>query len=533
MRTKLTSRLSLLFMTFALVLAIPAIALADIVANDLDATVDNTAEVMALEEGGANGTSQLYVINQNTSQGDTNNSCNLAGSTTNLQLDVTSSDPSVATVSPSSVTINDCTTADNGVTLTVTPVGEGSTTISVARKAGTTSSAPGTFNLNPATFTVNVTPPPNSPPEVSISGVTGGANYEINDVPTAICNVTDEEDGSSQFNATLSGPTGTLSSYGLGQVEASCSYEDAGGEIATDSLLYNIVDTGAPVITDQGATTAANGDNGWYTSAVTNTFQARDFNGTTPTPDTGAGFAGKTNPHTFTKSSGGAEGSAVTIASGTVTDVAGNIGASINSAAFKIDLSDPSTPTFNGGPGAGSSHYFGSVPAEPTCSSFDAVSGLASCNVTGYSTAVGPHTMTATATDNAGRTATASSTYTVLAWTTKGFYQPVDMGTDVLNTVKNGSTVPMKFELFAGSTELTSTSAVSSVTAKTVNCTAFNGDTEDAIEMVTTGGTSLRYDSTGGQFIYNWQTPKKPNTCYNVTMTAADGSTLTAYFKLK
>jgi hypothetical protein len=51
--------------------------------------------------------------------------------------------------------------------------------------------------------------------------------------------------------------------------------------------------------------------------------------------------------------------------------------------------------------------------------------------------------------------------------------------------------------------------------------------------MVTTGGTSLRYDSTGGQFIYNWQTPKKPNTCYNVTMTATDGSTLTAYFKLR
>ena len=51
--------------------------------------------------------------------------------------------------------------------------------------------------------------------------------------------------------------------------------------------------------------------------------------------------------------------------------------------------------------------------------------------------------------------------------------------------------------------------------------------------MVTTGGTSLRYDSTGGQFIYNWQTPKKPNTCDNLAMTAADGSTITAYFKLR
>src|SRR5215208_3594068 len=110
MRTMLRSKISLLFMTCAVLLAVPAIALADIVANDLDTTVDNTAEVMGLQVGGANGTSKLYVINQNTSQGDTNNGCNLAGAS-NLQLDVTSSNPGVATVSPASVTIDDCTTA--------------------------------------------------------------------------------------------------------------------------------------------------------------------------------------------------------------------------------------------------------------------------------------------------------------------------------------------------------------------------------------------------------------------------------------
>ncbi len=104
----------------------------------------------------------------------------------------------------------------------------------------------------------------------------------------------------------------------------------------------------------------------------------------------------------------------------------------------------------------------------------------------------------------------------------------------VLNTVKNGSTVPVKFELFSGTTELTSTSAVSSISAKQVNCAAFNGDPMDEIEyLAPTGGTSLRYDATAGQFIYNWTTPKKPNTCYNLTMTAAVGSKLTAYFKLR
>ena len=146
-------------------------------------------------------------------------------------------------------------------------------------------------------------------------------------------------------------------------------------------------------------------------------------------------------------------------------------------------------------------------------------------------TAVGSYNVVATV-NNPNYQGQATGTLVISPWTTKGFYQPVDMG-DVLNTVKNGSTVPIKFELFSGTTELTSTSAVSSVLAKPVNCTAFTGDPEDPIETVTTGGTVLRYDATGGQFIFNWQTPKKINTCYNLTMTATDGSTITAYFKLK
>jgi MBG domain len=148
-------------------------------------------------------------------------------------------------------------------------------------------------------------------------------------------------------------------------------------------------------------------------------------------------------------------------------------------------------------------------------------------------TNVGSYEVLAKITDNNYQGQT-TGTLVISPWNLKGFYQPVDMG-DVLNTVKNGSTVPVKFELFksVGGTELTSTGDVSSISAKTVSCTAFTGDPEDAIETVATGGTSLRYDTTGGQFIYNWQTPKKPNTCYNLTMTAKDGSTISAYFKLK
>ena len=102
----------------------------------------------------------------------------------------------------------------------------------------------------------------------------------------------------------------------------------------------------------------------------------------------------------------------------------------------------------------------------------------------------------------------------------------------VWNSVKGGSTVPLKFEAFAGATELTSTSVVTGFTAKTVACPGSTA-VVDEIELLTTGGTSLRYDTTGGQFIQNWQTPKKPGTCAQAIATLQDGSTITANFTLK
>ena len=187
-----------------------------------------------------------------------------------------------------------------------------------------------------------------------------------------------------------------------------------------------------------------------------------------------------------------------------------------------------------GGPANGASYNFGSVPAAPSCSASDTLSGLdSSCLVSGYSTAVGSNTVKAAATDKAGNSNSQSNTYTVLAWTLKGFYQPVDMSTTdkpILNTVKGGSTVPLKFEVFAGGTELTDTGSVKSMTVLGMTC---GNVTTDDIEIVATGSTSLRYDSTSGQFIYNWKTPTGAGKCYNVVVTFLDNSTLSAFFKLK
>jgi hypothetical protein len=124
-----------------------------------------------------------------------------------------------------------------------------------------------------------------------------------------------------------------------------------------------------------------------------------------------------------------------------------------------------------------------------------------------------------------------TTTASILAWTLAGYYQPVDMPTGgmVWNTVKGGSTVPLKFQIFAGSTERTDVASVKAFTATATSCGT--PGVEDTVEITTTGGTELRY--TGGQFIQNWQTPKSAGACYRTTMTAQDGSLLTAYFKLK
>jgi hypothetical protein len=196
----------------------------------------------------------------------------------------------------------------------------------------------------------------------------------------------------------------------------------------------------------------------------------------------------------------------------------------------KIDRKKPTTIAFVDGPASGGVYPYGSVPAEPTCTADDGTgSGIASCLVTGYSTAIGAHTLTATATDNVGNTDTSTRNYTV-GLITQGFYQPVDMN-NVVNTVKSGSTVPLKFELFDDSAEITDTAAIASLKSKAYVCTS---NPEDAIETLSpTGGTNLRYDAVAGQFVYNWQTPKSPGTCQKVTVATVSGTSISALFKLK
>jgi hypothetical protein len=146
---------------------------------------------------------------------------------------------------------------------------------------------------------------------------------------------------------------------------------------------------------------------------------------------------------------------------------------------------------------------------------------------------------------------TLATTASITAWTAQGygFYAPVGVTNSVFvssggsapmpvstttwNIAKGGSTIPLKFNVYANGVEKTSTSDISGFSV--VGLTSCSGSaTEDPIDFVTTGNTSLRYDTTAQQFIQNWKSPSvSQDSCFRATVTFADGSSLSAFFKLR
>jgi hypothetical protein len=335
------------------------------------------------------------------------------------------------------------------------------------------------------------------------------------------------------FDALPSGPCsiGTLTTEGTHVVYAA-SRDHAGNTEAVQSRSLKI-DRTPPSTTITLDPSTPNGTNGWYrvdvgvtaigTDAVSGVAETRcQLDEAVP-----ASFAALPSGHC---SVGTVTTEGVHTVYAASKDEAGNMESSVKSASFKIDKAAP-TLTWSSAIENDNAFYFGSVPAAPTCTAQDTLSGPESCVVTGHSTVVGSHTLTATALDKAGNQYQESRTYTVLAWTLKGFHAPVD-NAPVLNTVKGGSTVPLKFEVFAGTTELTDPAVVKQpLKASQVTCNT--GEPNDEIQLLATGGTVLRYDALSGQFIYNWQVPRQPGACYVVTIETQDGSKVTARFKLK
>jgi hypothetical protein len=199
---------------------------------------------------------------------------------------------------------------------------------------------------------------------------------------------------------------------------------DSAGNTATAVYL---VDTTGPVVTPTVSPAAPNGANGWYVTAPTVSFACTDNL---------SGVANCSGSTTL------GESPQAQTATGTGVDNAGNVGH--GSVGLKVDLSNPATPTFSG-ISNGASYQPNNLPAQNaiSCNSTDLISGLdGPCVVTGYGTALGPHTLTATATDKAGRTSSATLTYTVARVTPTITWNPpatIPFGTNLSTTQLNAT----------------------------------------------------------------------------------------------
>ena len=110
-----------------------------------------------------------------------------------------------------------------------------------------------------------------------------------------------------------------------------------------------------------------------------------------------------------------------------------------------------------------------------------------------------------------------------------GFFQPVD-NLPMLNTVKAGSAVPVKFSL-NGNRGL-DIMAAGYPTSNVAACEAPAGD--DAIEStLTAGSSSLSFDAAADQYVYVWKTEKTwAGQCRQLRVKLADGTVHAANFKL-
>ena len=109
-----------------------------------------------------------------------------------------------------------------------------------------------------------------------------------------------------------------------------------------------------------------------------------------------------------------------------------------------------------------------------------------------------------------------------------GFREPITTG--ALNTVKAGSTVPVKWRLTDGNDSAVADPA-SFVGLTAVLTACGTGLVDDVIEATSTN-TGLQYKG-NGEWQYNWKTPKGATGCRQLRLTLGDGSVHTSAFAFK
>jgi hypothetical protein len=332
------------------------------------------------------------------------------------------------------------------------------------------------------------------------------------------CTVTDGGSGPATQSVTLSTnvPAGTETSNASTNSEPVC---DAVNNCATAGPVSGfMIDKKAPSV----SCGAADGD--WH---------ATDVNIACTANDGGSGLAGACDAN-FDLSTGVSAGTEDPNASTGTHNVCDGVDHFSQAGPISGNMIDKKAPSFGSCPVAGPFPLNSGIQPVGPITANEYGSGLDddSSTLTGSvnTSSVGSKTVTFTALDNIGNSSTKNCIYDV-TYNFLGFFQPIDSSPTV-NTVKNGSTVPVKWKLQdANGTNLTDVNTVTPLWPRTqkIDCSVIANNLADDIETTATGGTSLRYDLTAMQFIYNWQTPKQANTCWRLDVKFIDGVTKSAH----
>jgi hypothetical protein len=269
-----------------------------------------------------------------------------------------------------------------------------------------------------------------------------------------------------------------------------------------------------------GAPARSPDHNGWYNHAVTIQFSGNDAT---------SGIDSCSSP-----SYNGPDGTGRTV-NGSCTDNAGNTSAAVASSSFDYDATNPTlNPTVTPNPVV----LNGSATASPGAS--DATSGVDAASCPAVPTnSVGSKSVTCTAIDNAGNSATANANYNVVYSTANclgssghTILQPINV--DGTSVFKQGSTVPAKFRVCDVNGNSIGTAGVVSEFKLVQTISGLESTSVNEAVDSTTPDTAFRWSATDQQWIFNVNTKKlTANKTYVYKISLNDGSWISFQFGLK
>jgi len=341
------------------------------------------------------------------------------------------------------------------------------------------------------------------------------------EVPNFLAGLVASDNCTSAANLETSQSPAAETLVGVGSHTITIKVTDVSGNITQVTTTFNVVDNMPPTITAPPAVSTSTG------AGATSC-------GTTISDATlGSAIASDNCPGvTVTRSpSGNSFPVGVTDVVWTATDGSGNT-ATAHQSVTVVD----NTPPVISCPGNITVYLPLNSTATSMAVSYPAATATDNCAgpiTIGYSTAsgsvfpVGPTSVTATATDANGNSASCTFTVTVL-YNFTGFFSPVN-NPPILNSVIAGRAIPVKFSL-SGNKGL-SIFAVNNPYTVSLNCSS-NDPGVDVTETVNAGGSSLDYSP--DQYNYIWKTDSSwAGTCRQLIVTLNDGSVHTANFKFK